>query len=297
MSISNDIKYKYARLSVMEKIIVINVLIFILNSLIPFFLGYGLNNDLIVKWFQLPKQFSDFFMQPWSLISYAFFHGGIRHILFNMILLYFSGRIFLNLLGGRRFLNVYFLGAMAGGLFFMISYNIFPVFLKANTALIGASAAVMAILIFVCTYIPNQEVRIIFFNIRLLYIGVFFVLLDLVQIPYGNAGGHIAHLGGAMLGFVYAKRLQDGKDIGEWFEKLVTAIGGMFTMKKRSPLKTVHRKNTVHARGRANQNKPSTFNKNIEQQKIDDILDKISKSGYDSLSKEEKDYLFKAGKE
>ncbi len=298
MSISSDIKYKYAQLSIAEKMIVVNIIVFIINGLIPFL--FGLHKDVIVNWFQLPKEVSDFIIQPWSIITYAFFHGGIRHIFFNMILLYFSGRIFLNLFGGRRFLNVYFLGAMLGGLLFLISYNLFPVFLTSRTpGLIGASAAVMAILIFICTYLPNQEVRVIFFNIKLWYIGAFFVLLDLVQIPYNNPGGHIAHLGGALLGFIYAKKLQEGKDIGEWFEKLMTGFTSLFSKQKKSPLKTVHRK-SKHTKTTSSKTvkKPAAqYSKNLEQQKIDDILDKISKSGYESLSKAEKDYLFKAGKD
>ncbi|NER12140.1 rhomboid family intramembrane serine protease [Leptobacterium flavescens] len=290
MSISNDLKYKYARLSVVEKLIVINIIVYVINALLPFL--FGLDRNFIVNKFQLPERFSDFITQPWSLITYAFFHGGIWHIFWNMYLLFFFGRMFTNLFGGRRFLNVYFLGLITGGLFFLLSYNIFPVFFTKNSVLIGASAGVMAILVFVCTYIPNQEIRLIFFNIKLWYLAVFFVLLDLVQIPVSNAGGHIAHLGGALLGFMYAKKLHDGKDIGVWFERLVSGFLNLFTARKRSPLKTVHKK-----QGRATQSKGKNADKNEHQQKIDDILDKISKSGYESLSKEEKDYLFKAGKE
>ncbi|NAS29862.1 rhomboid family intramembrane serine protease [Flavobacteriaceae bacterium R38] len=295
MSISNDIKYKYARLSIAEKIIVINAAVFILNVVIPFL--FRLNSNTIVGYFELPKRFSDFIQQPWSIITYTFFHANLMHIFFNMLLLFYSSRIFLNLFSVKRFINVYFLGGITGGLLFLLSYNIFPVFLQVNTALIGASAAVMAVLIFICTYLPNQEVRVIFFNVKLWYLGAFFVLLDLVQIPVSNAGGHIAHLGGALLGFVYAKKLQDGTDIGKWFENLISGIVNMFTPRKKRPLKTVHRKPNTSTSSRTGSSRASTFNKGVEQQKIDDILDKISKSGYDSLSKEEKDYLFKTGKD
>jgi len=287
MSITNDIKYKFSTLNIAEKLIVVNVAIFILNALIVFLLQ--LMPDAIMQWFQLPKSFLGFIVQPWSIVTYAFFHGGFMHLFWNMLLLYFSSRIFLNLFSKRYFLNVYFLGAVLGGAFFLLSYNIFPVFSRVNSPLIGASAAIMAILIFVCTYIPNQEVRLIFFNIKLWYLGVAFVLLDLVQLPLGNSGGHIAHLGGALLGYVYAKKLQEGKDIGSGVDGFVSSISNIFKRKKKSPLKTVH-KDTK----RASANKAS---KNEHQKKIDAILDKISKSGYESLSKEEKDFLFKAGKE
>ncbi|MGS2739868.1 rhomboid family intramembrane serine protease [Sinomicrobium sp. M5D2P17] len=291
MSISSDIKYKYSTLNIAEKLIVINVLVFILNILLVFL--FQLPSDFFIRWFELPKSFGSFISQPWSIISYAFFHAGFSHIFWNMLLLYFSGRIFLNLFGGRRFLNVYFLGAITGGLVFMISYNLFPAFAGINTTLIGASAAVMAILIFVCTYMPNQEVRLFFLiNIKLWYVGVFAVLVDLVQIPISNAGGHLAHLGGALLGFVYAKNLYNGRDIGSGFERLISGVVNLFKRNPRTPLKTVHRNKKSTASGRT-----SYTDKDDRQQKIDEILDKISKSGYESLTKAEKDFLFQAGKD
>ncbi|MCG2459597.1 rhomboid family intramembrane serine protease [Flavobacteriaceae bacterium F89] len=284
-----NLKYQYARLSIAEKLIAINVLIFLVNGLLVFLLR--LPGNFVERWFELPTDFFDFLKQPWSLVTYSFFHGGLWHILFNMIMLYFSGRIFLNLFGNRRFVNVYFLGVIAGGLSFLLSYNIFPAFLDANTALIGASAGVTAVLIFVCAYIPNQEVRLLFFNIKLWYIGVFLVLIDLVQIPIGNnAGGHLAHLGGALLGYTYASQLINGKDIGEWFSLLLDAVANLFKRnEKRAPLKTVYRK-------KRDAGPSKNYDKDTHQRKIDDILDKISKSGYESLSKAEKDFLFKAGK-
>ena len=219
------------------------------------------------------------------------FMEGLGHIFWNMLMLYFTGRIFLNLFDNTRFINVYFLGVIVGGIVFLASYNLFPTLVQTNTALIGASAGVTAVLIFICAYIPNQEVRVIFFNVKLWYIGAFFVLVDLIQIPYGgNVGGRLAHLGGAFLGYVYARQLVQGKDIGAGFGKLWNGILDLFKPKKKTPLKTVYKKNSV---------KKSSINyeKEVKQKKIDAILDKISKSGYESLSKAEKDFLFKAGKE
>ena len=287
---TGNLKYQFARLSIAEKLIVVNVAVYILNALITFLMG--LPTYSIVKWFELPKDFIDFLQQPWSIVTYSFFHGSFWHLFWNMILLYFSGRIFLNLFGPRKFINVYFLGVIAGGLTFLLSYNTFPAFMGIQTALIGASAGVTAVLIFICAYIPNQEVRLFFFNIKLWYIGAFFVLLDLVQIPIsGNAGGHLAHLGGALLGYVYARQLIKGKDIGEGFSKFLDGLANMFKRKeKKAPLRTVYRKSSK------TQDKKD-FDKEAKQRKIDGILDKISKSGYESLSKAEKDFLFKAGKE
>ncbi|THD66584.1 rhomboid family intramembrane serine protease [Robertkochia marina] len=287
MSVTKDLQYKFSRLNIAEKLIVINVVIYIVNTLLAFL--FGLDYGFLMRWFELPKAFGDFIVQPWSVVTYSFFHGGIWHVFWNMLLLYFSGRIFLNLFSAKTFINVYFLGAIAGGLVFLLSYNVFPVFSGINTSLIGASAAVMAVLLFVCTYLPNQEVRVIFFNVKLWYIGVFVVLLDLIQLPMGNSGGHLAHLGGELLGFLYAKKLMDGKDIGEGFGNLIDRLGSSFSRRKRSNLKTVHRSKRMNR-----DDKPS---KQEYQKHIDAILDKISKSGYESLTKEEKDFLFKAGKE
>ncbi|MDC6362830.1 MULTISPECIES: rhomboid family intramembrane serine protease [Flavobacteriaceae] len=284
---NGGLSYQFARLNIAEKLIAINVLIFILDGLSAALLGYSVSH-----WFHLPKDFLTFFGQPWSLVTYSFFHAGLGHIFWNMLMLYFTGRIFLNLFDGQRFLNVYFLGVIVGGIVFLLSYNVFPTLLDANTALIGASAGVTAVLIFICAYIPNQEVRIIFFNVKLWYVGVFFVLVDLIQIPYGgNVGGRLAHLGGAFLGYIYARQLLNGKDIGAGFTRFVEAIAQLFKPKeKKANMKTVYRKN-------ASGNKTMDYDKAAKQKKIDTILDKISKSGYESLSKEEKDFLFKAGKE
>nr|WP_299069570.1 rhomboid family intramembrane serine protease [uncultured Allomuricauda sp.] len=283
-----SLQYNFARLNIAEKLIVFNVLVFILDGL-----SLALFGKSVVDWFQLPKDFIEFFGQPWSLVTYSFFHAGFGHIFWNMLMLYFTGRIFMNLFNGQRFVNVYFLGVILGGIVFLLSYNIFPTLLGTNSVLIGASAGVTAVLIFICAYIPNQEVRIIFFNVKLWYVGAFFVLVDLIQIPYGgNIGGRLAHLGGAFLGYIYARQLLNGKDIGSGFTKFRDAIAELFKPKeKKAPLKTVYKKNTPKKRSAAD------YDKEANQRKIDAILDKISKSGYESLSKAEKDFLFKAGKE
>lgn len=287
-----NITYYYNRLNIAEKLIVLNVGIFILDGLINVL--FGPSGIVISRWFELPKDFFQFLSQPWSLVSYSFFHSGFGHIFWNMIMLYFTGRIFLNLFDKKQFINVYFLGIILGGLIFLVSYNIFPALLGTNTSLIGASAGVTAVLIFVCAYLPNQEVRVIFFNVKLWHIGLFVVLLDLIQISMGsNIGGRLAHLGGAALGYYYAVQLPKGHDIGEWFGRLLDSLGNMFKGKEtKAPMKTVYRKKSP-ASPRAREN----YDKVSHQHQIDAILDKISKSGYESLSKAEKDFLFKAGKE
>lgn len=284
---NGGLRYQFARLSIAEKLIAVNVLIFLLDGLSVALLGHSFS-----RWFHLPKDFFEFLTQPWSLVTYSFFHAGFGHIFWNMIVLYFASRIFLNLFDAQRFINVYFLGLMLGGLVFLLSYNVFPTLVNSNTSLIGASAGVNAVLIFVCAYIPNQEVRVIFFNIKLWYIGVALVVKDLVLIGMGdNIGGGMAHLGGAFLGYMYARQLFKGNDIGSGFTKFRNAIVALFKPKeKKAPLKTVYKK-------KASSTSKDAYDKKAKQRKIDSILDKISKSGYESLSKEEKDFLFKAGKE
>ena len=289
---TGGLRYQYARLSIAEKLIVINLGVFIINGLVPFL--FNLPADSIERWFSLPKDFFDFILKPWSILSYSFFHGGFFHLFWNMLILYMMSRIFLNLFNGRRFLNVYFLGAIFGGLVFLLGYNIFPAVIGVNAILIGASASVMAIVLFVATYTPNSQIRLVFFNIKLWHFAAFFVLSDLIQIPTdGNVGGHFAHLGGALLGYVYARQLGKGRDIGEGFSKFMDGVLNLFKKKeKKAPLKTVYR-NQKTTKVRMSKD----YDKESHQRKVDIILDKISKSGYESLSKAEKDFLFKAGKE
>ncbi|WP_157208810.1 rhomboid family intramembrane serine protease [Mariniflexile maritimum] len=285
MDFANNIKYKVSRLNVLEKIIAINLVVYLLT----FFIDFG--------WFELPSRFDTFLGKPWAIVSYAFLHYDFWHILFNMLWLYVIGRMFLNLFSAKTAINIYFLGAMSGGFLFMLCYSLFPsVF--GNSSLVGASAAVRALLIFLCAYMPNQEMRFFTFTIKLWHIGVAIVLLDVIGVfagiqnpATGNAGGNLAHLGGALLGYFYAKQLLKGDDIGRGFESLLNALGNIFKASKKSPLKTVH-KNKSKVGGYTK----SDFNEFNHQKKIDVILDKISKSGYDSLTAEEKEFLFKAGK-
>lgn len=283
---SGGLRYQYARLSVSEKLIAINIVVFIAIGLLGNVVFPALEG-----WFVLPGDLMEFLSQPWSIITYAFLHSGILHLLWNMYVLYVTGRILLNLFDGRRFLNVYFLGVILGGMFYMLTDSLFS---TGGGVLLGASAGVMAVLIFVCTYIPNQEVRIVFFNVKLWHVGIFVVLIDLLQVSSGgdNIGGRIAHLGGALLGYVYARQLSQGRDIGAGFSNFLDSLANTFKAKeKKAPLKTVYKKQKSATKSKAD------YNKDAHQRKIDSILDKISKSGYESLSKAEKDFLFKAGKE
>jgi len=298
MRSSDRIKYKIQTATVTEKLIAINVIVFILFFLLRTIAYlFQLPSDFLVQWFVFPKEPMEFLMKPWSIITYSFLHSGIWHILSNMLILYFSGIYFLNYFSPKRLLNYYFLGVIIGALVYMLSYNLFPAFQGTGRSyLMGASAGVMAVLIGIATHIPNMRVRLMIIgNIKFWWIAAFLLVLDIIQIPMGNAGGHLAHLGGAALGYLYTSQLKNGNDIGKWFENIMDSIASLFKPKEhKATMKTVHR--TGKTTKKTHKAK-SSFNKNEKQRRVDAILDKISKSGYESLNKEEKDFLFQAGKE
>ena len=293
MNFIENAKYKYSKANVVEKLIAINVVIFILTYLfIAVAYLFGVPSDFLMEFFSFPQEPINLLYKPWSIVTYAFIHGGIWHILSNILILYFSGTYFITYFSPKKLLNFYFLGAFAGAIVYMLSYNLFPGLESMQSSfLVGASAAVMAILVGIAAHVPNLRVRLMILgSIKFWHIAAFFVVLDIVQIPIENTGGHLAHLGGALLGYIYASQLSKGNDIGKPFEDLVDWFADLFTKKPKSPLKTVHRKKNT--RRNSNQAKG-----NDHQKQVDAILDKISKSGYDSLSKKEKDFLFHAGKE
>jgi len=275
-------KFKYA--NIVEKFISINVgmfvLIFIFNTL-----GYLFQaNVSIASWFVLPATFEGFITKPWTIITYGFVHIGFIHILMNLISLYFIGNLFVQFFTPKQFISFYILGTLFGGMVFMLSYNFFPAFANdlSNSVLLGASAGVSAIFIGLATYIPNYQFKIPLIGyVKLWHLTAIWVALDVIQIPAGNAGGRLAHIGGALFGFLYVNQASN-TEIAIW-----SKIKKLFVVKK-NPLKTVYKSK------KAAQKKQTTTT--YKQRKINAILDKISKSGYDTLSKEEKDFLFKQGK-
>lgn len=302
MDFKDKIQFQYKQMGVVERLILVNALVFVFFILLEVFSFLFQTPNFIGKlhnWLVLPRSLTEFIKKPWTLISYAFMHAGFWHIASNMIILYFSGRFFLTFFSPKRLLNYYFLGAIAGGVFFLSSYNFFPVFADGrNYTLVGASASVMAILVGVATYSPNMAIRLFMFNIKLWWIAAFFVIKDFVMIPMDNPGGHIAHLGGAALGYFYTTQLAKGRDIGAWFEGIMDFIVGIFSSEPEPiPFKKVYKNKTKPQAKKGPYKSSSSYASDDKQKKIDAILDKISKNGYDSLSKEEKDFLFNAGKD
>ena len=233
MNFREKLFYRFKQFNVAEKLIIFNVIFFVLPLLINTFLFlFKIPIDSYTVWFELSSSFSDLVFKPWTLLTYSFLHSGFFHLFFNMYIFLFTSRLFLNLFKSNSLINIYFLGVVFGGLLFLFSYNFFPAFENSKPYMIGSSAGVMSLLIFMSTYSPNLEVRLIIFNIKLLYIGIAFMMLDIIQIPYGNAGGHIAHLGGALLGFIYANNLKKGIDIGLPVERTISKLFNLFQLNK-----------------------------------------------------------------
>lgn len=291
MTIKQAYSKYFAQGSVLNKLIIINVLVFVgflLLENLAFLFQVKL--DFVQSWFSFPNDIVAYIKKPWTIITYGFLHSGFSHILWNMLFLYWFAPVFLNIHTGRRFLNVYLLGVIFGALTYMLAYAFFPAFSGANGSMVGASAAVYAVMVAATVQSPNVTFRLMFIpvNIKLWWICVGKIILDLVSIKNGNAGGHFAHLGGAAIGYLYMTQLQKGNDLGTPIEKAMDALVSLLMPSKKTTLKTVHKnsKRSVSSR------KPQQPN----QAQIDAILDKISKSGYESLSKKEKEILFKAGK-
>tara|TARA_B110000090_G_scaffold16156_1_gene16162 strand:+ start:212 stop:1090 length:879 start_codon:yes stop_codon:yes gene_type:complete len=289
-SILNNLKQEFKQGTILNKLIYLNVGVFLLFSILGVFsFMFQFNLSPILNQLYLPAENSRLLSQPWAFITYMFLHNGFLHLLFNMVWLHFAGKIFLQYLSPKQLLSTYILGGISGGLIFIIAYNYIPALAiyTQNAQALGASAAVLAIMVAIATYTPNYSVRFPFIGIvKLKHIAIFSVMLDLLSIPKGNAGGHIAHLGGALFGYLYIKQLQKGNDFSIGFTKWINNISNLF--KPKSKLKTVHKRKKTDTQ----------FNteKSAQQIAVDIVLEKISKSGYESLSKEEKATLFSASK-
>lgn len=271
MELKDKLKYSLSVMGQLQKLIVINIIFFIIPLLLNTFLWlFELKDISILDYFVVEADIMSLIFKPWSLITYGFLHGSFSHLFWNMIMLFYFGNILVNYFGDKRLLNVFFNGILFGGIIYIISYNLFPVFTGVSSKMIGSSAGVMAILFYITSYNPNHTIRFFFVNIKLLYIAVFLLLMDIIQIPVDNSGGHIAHLGGALIGFLMFRSFK-GIDFVDIYTNLST----------RKNNKKIKRNKTFSG-------------SNFDQKKIDSILDKISESGYESLTKEEKNYLFKA---
>lgn len=292
-STGQDFKNYFRLADPPERLIIVNVVIFLLirltNAISTLFLQPIFSFEDISHSLALPAHLSSLFTHPWTLITYMFLHWDISHILFNMLWLYWMGKILTEFLGKKKIVGIYILGGLAGALFFIIAFNIFPLFTTngIGSFALGASASVLAITTAAATLVPDYSIHLLFFGaVRLKYIAWFSILLDLISISSTNAGGHIAHLGGALFGFLYIKQLRRGKDMAQWINRLFDGSS------KKSRMRT----SFTNARQFTREENFNTRKKE-QQERMDEILDKISRSGYGSLTKEEKEFLFKISKE
>lgn len=283
MSVFDEIKSSYKYGGNLTRLTYINLGIFLAYNLIRailFIFGHQIGNAYAYL-LAVPADFNSLIHRPWTLLTYMFFHEGFIHILFNMLWLYWFGKLFLQFMSQKQLLWVYLLGGLSGAFLFILAYNLLPAFSPIGAVALGASASVMAVVIAVATLRPNFEIYLLFIGaIKLKYLAIATILIDIISIPVSNAGGHIAHIGGALWGFIFARMLLKGTDITAPFSSL-----NLNLKRKKSKLKV--------ERGRPETDWEYLSRKKSEQVEIDAILDKISKSGYNSLSKDEKDSLFK----
>ncbi len=286
MNLFDDIKMQYRMGGFEQKLIYWNIAAYLIT--LVFFYQFRFGVFSFPSWISLSSNLSDVLYKPWTLLTYAFVHSGFVHLFFNMLILNFSGRLFLTFFTQRQLLGAYIFGAVFSGIVYVLVYSFFGL---QNNTIVGASGAIMALLVATATYAPFMNIRLLLIgNVKLWHVTGVIILLDLLQILTENTGGHIAHLAGSFFGFLFVKLLQNGIDIS----KMIPDFNRKSAKKQKHPFKKIH----------VNQNVSSTKStyptsvqpKSKTEQQIDEILDKISSSGYDSLTKEEKEFLFKAGK-
>ncbi|MDX9880940.1 MAG: rhomboid family intramembrane serine protease [Prolixibacteraceae bacterium] len=290
MSIIDEIKGSFREGSTLTRLIYINIGVFLLIRVINVFYFLSGQEFSLINWLAMPADVGQLLSRPWTIITYMFLHFGFLHILFNILWLYWLGRIFLSYFDGQKLLSVYLLGGISGGLFYLLAYNLFPAFENVLVAsqLLGASAAVIAIVIAVGVYVPNHVIYLMFIGpVKMKYIALVSVVMYIIGISTSNAGGNLAHLGGAFLGMIFALQYKKGTDISKGLNLLIDTVAKW--LKPKPKVKITYR-------SAGNRDIDYNRRKNAQQEQINEILEKISKSGYDSLSREEKEILFRMGK-
>jgi membrane associated rhomboid family serine protease len=284
------------------QLIYLNIIVFLALGLLFVIAKFSSSPAIfteVYKQFTLPSELLELAKRPWTLITYGFAHHysfqlgqiGIMHILFNMLGLYWFGRVFIEYLGTDKLIAVYVLGVLAGGILYLLLYNTIPVFMESRATLVGASAAVFAVMTAVAVLIPDYTFYLLFLGpVKVKYIAAFYIVMSLLFSAIENAGGNFAHLGGAFIGFVYIKQLQAGSNWGGWITATIDWVKSLFKEKRK--VKVAYRNQSFDDVRRSSGAKGSS----VSQAEIDAILDKINAGGYESLSKDEKEKLFNASK-
>jgi membrane associated rhomboid family serine protease len=289
-SFIDDIKNAFKKKgNSLNQIIFLNIILFLTILVSNVVLTLALHKEVyhfLLSWLELPSNLSVFITRPWTLFTYFLLHEDPFHILFNLLVMYWFGQIIGDMIGSKRITALYVMGGVAGGLLYLLVYNLLPYFSSqvSSSVLLGASAGVYAIVTAAATLVPDYTMFLLFFGqVRIKYIALFYLIVSVAQTTSTNAGGNIAHLGGALIGFLFIKQLKRGNDIGKPVNSILGYIENLFTREKKMK---VSFKNPNKTRSKTS-GAPT-------QEEIDQILDKISQNGYESLNKEEKQKLFQA---
>lgn len=296
--IISDLKNRFLAENIVGRLIYINVAVYILFALLDVFATlFNIPSPVrfLKEWLELPSDPANFIYQPWSLITYMFLHGGLTHILWNMLALYWFGKIFLSFFSTRHFVGLYLLGGIVGGLFFIAAYNIFPMFTSTgyHTNLVGASAAVLAIVAASAVRVPDYKINLLLIGtVKLSTLAVATVIIDLLLITSDNAGGSFAHLGGAFSGWAFAYFLNKGRDLTLYINKALDYLANIC----KNGIKRPRKPKMNIFKGKRTDDYDYNVQKKEQNAEVDKILEKLKKSGYSSLTEEEKKRLFDASK-
>ncbi len=302
----DEIKNRYNAASLLMRLIYINIGVFVVLRLVGVlsFLGTGSTSGLL-QWVELPASLPLLLRRPWTVITYMFSHYGLLHILFNMLWLYWLGRIFMEFFTPRQLGGLYMLGGLGGATLYLVAYNLLPHLNSVNAMMLGASASVMAIVIAVAVYRPDYQINLLFIGgISLKWVAIGTVFIDLIGIEGTNVGGHIAHMGGMLVGLWFGMAIRRGHDITSWINSCIDAVVSIF---KKQPSHKAWRpaggKAFDKESGKASKQSTTSSSEaggkasgNLDEQRLDDILGKLKRSGYGALSDEEKEFLFNASR-
>ena len=298
--IFNDLKHTFQQGNIVVRLIYINVAAFVLSVSLSVILGlFEVSIAEFLRCLYLPADLLQLLRRPWTLITYMFMHAGVWHLLGNMLWLYWFGRLFLYFFSAKHLRGLYVVGGLMGGLLYIAAYNLFPIFSNQlySATLVGASASVLAIAIATAVREPEYRINLMFVGpVKLKYFALFIVLFDALYVGSNNAGGHIAHLGGALAGWWFAKGVSQGSDITHWVNVCIDAIAGLSIKSFQLKRKPRRPKMKVHSQNSRTADYEYNAHKKAQSDEVDRILEKLKQSGYSSLSDEEKRRLFEASK-
>lgn len=302
----DNLRSRYAAATVPVRFVMVNVAVFVIVRVLALVcLLFAVDATPAIELLEMPSNPVKFVHQPWSLISYMFLHYDVMHILFNMLWLYWFGAMFHQIFGTRRFVGLYFLGGIGGALLYMLAYNVLPLFSSTEGLLLGASASVLAIVAATAVRQPDYKVGLLFFGqISLKWIAIVTIFIDVISIGSSNAGGHIAHLGGALTGAAFALADRRGTDITAWFNRAIDWIVNLTRRRPRVKVGNFHNSPFTRTKQQPRTDKQQYERDNgrrnsmtpAEEAEMDEILKKIKLSGYASLTAEEKRRLFEVSK-